>query len=72
MERTEAQQGSGTTRARRHRTRFEGVSETRRRQDCGSGDLPLDAPSDDIRALRAARLEGFAMAEPFKVAIVEA
>ncbi|TAX74134.1 DUF1868 domain-containing protein [Rhizobium leguminosarum] len=55
-----------------HMTLFEGVIETRRRQDCWPGDLPLDTPIDDMIALMAARLEGFSMADPFKVAIVEA
>ncbi|MGO8484662.1 DUF1868 domain-containing protein, partial [Rhizobium leguminosarum] len=50
-----------------HMTLFEGVIETRRRQDCWPGDLPLDAQIDDMIALMAARLEGFSMADPFKV-----
>ncbi|MGO8367591.1 DUF1868 domain-containing protein [Rhizobium ruizarguesonis] len=55
-----------------HMTLFEGVIETRRRQDCWPGDLPLDTPIDDMTALMAARLEGFSMFDPFKVAIAEA
>ncbi|NEJ70018.1 DUF1868 domain-containing protein [Rhizobium phaseoli] len=55
-----------------HMTLFEGTIETSRRQDCWPGDLPLDTPIDDMTELMAARLEGFSMAEPFKVAIVEA
>ncbi|WP_027682423.1 DUF1868 domain-containing protein [Rhizobium leguminosarum] len=55
-----------------HMTLFEGVIETRRRQDCWPGDLPLDAPIEDMTALMAARLEGFSMFDPFKVAIVDA
>jgi hypothetical protein len=53
-------------------TLFEGVIETRRRQDCWPGDLPLDMPIDDMTALMAARLEGFSIFDPFKVAIVDA
>ncbi|MGO6848927.1 DUF1868 domain-containing protein [Rhizobium leguminosarum] len=55
-----------------HMTLFEGVIETRRRQDCWPGDLPLDMPIDDMTALMAARLEGFSIFDPFKVAIVDA
>ncbi|OWV66988.1 hypothetical protein ATY76_15190 [Rhizobium sp. R339] len=55
-----------------HMTLFEGIIETRRRQECWPRDLPLDAPIDDMTALLAARLEGFSMAEPFKVAVVGA
>ncbi|MBB2694245.1 UNVERIFIED_ORG: hypothetical protein GGI63_005123 [Rhizobium esperanzae] len=55
-----------------HMTLFEGLIETRRRQDCWPGDLPLETPIDDMTALMAARLAGFSMAEPFKVAVVEA
>ena len=55
-----------------HMTLFEGVIETRRRQDCWPGDLPLDTPIEDMTELMAARLEGFSMADPFRVAIVEA
>ncbi|MBX5158224.1 MULTISPECIES: DUF1868 domain-containing protein [unclassified Rhizobium] len=55
-----------------HMTLFEGIIETRRRQDCWPGDLPLETPIDDMTELLAARLEGFSMAEPFKVEIVEA
>jgi hypothetical protein len=55
-----------------HMTLFEGVIETRRRQDSWPGDLPLDTPIEDMTALMAARLEGFSMFDPFKVAIVDA
>ncbi|MBY5837308.1 DUF1868 domain-containing protein [Rhizobium leguminosarum] len=55
-----------------HMTLFEGVIETRRRQDCWPGDLPLDTPIDDMIELMAARLEGFSVFDPFKVAVVEA
>ncbi|RUL98832.1 DUF1868 domain-containing protein [Rhizobium anhuiense] len=55
-----------------HMTLFEGVIETRRRQDCWPGDLPLDTPIEDMTELMVARLEGFSMADPFRVAIVEA
>lgn len=55
-----------------HMTLFEGIIETRRRQNCWPGDLPLETPIDDMAELMAARLEGFAMSDPFKVAIVEA
>ncbi|MGR9374880.1 DUF1868 domain-containing protein [Rhizobium leguminosarum] len=55
-----------------HMTLFEGVIETRRRQDSWPGDLPLDTPIEDMAALMAARLEGFSMFDPFKVAIVDA
>ncbi|MBB4191165.1 hypothetical protein GGE45_002489 [Rhizobium aethiopicum] len=55
-----------------HMTLFEGVIETRRRQDCWPIDLPLETPIDDMTELMAARFEGFSMAEPFKVAVVEA
>ncbi|MBY5817019.1 DUF1868 domain-containing protein [Rhizobium leguminosarum] len=55
-----------------HMTLFEGVIETRRRQDCWPADLPLDAPIDDMTELMAARLEGFSVFDPFKVAVVEA
>ncbi|PDS79521.1 DUF1868 domain-containing protein [Rhizobium sp. L43] len=55
-----------------HMTLFEGTIETRRRQDCWPGDLPLETPIDDMTELMAARLEGFRMFEPFKVAVVEA
>ncbi|EJC81773.1 hypothetical protein Rleg4DRAFT_3461 [Rhizobium leguminosarum bv. trifolii WSM2297] len=55
-----------------HMTLFEGLIDTRRRQDCWPGDLPLETPIDDMTELMAARLEGFSMAAPFKVAIVEA
>ncbi|NKK70537.1 DUF1868 domain-containing protein [Rhizobium leguminosarum bv. viciae] len=55
-----------------HMTLFEGVIETRRRQDCWPGDLPLDTPIEDMTELMAARLEGFSVFDPFKVAVVEA
>ncbi|MDC7744288.1 DUF1868 domain-containing protein [Rhizobium binxianense] len=55
-----------------HMTLFEGIIETRRRQDYWPGDLPLETPIDDMTELMAARLEGFTMFDPFKVAIVEA
>ncbi|MBB4479525.1 DUF1868 domain-containing protein [Rhizobium etli] len=55
-----------------HMTLFEGIIETRRRQDYWPRDLPLDTPIDDMTELLAARLEGFSMAEPFKIAVVEA
>ncbi|EJT03430.1 DUF1868 domain-containing protein [Rhizobium sp. CCGE 510] len=55
-----------------HMTLFEGIIETRRRQDCWPDDLPLDTPIDDMTELMAARLEGFPILDPFKVAIVEA
>ncbi|MGR9138121.1 DUF1868 domain-containing protein [Rhizobium leguminosarum] len=55
-----------------HMTLFEGVIETRRRQDSWPGDLPLDTPIEEMTALMAARLEGFSMFDPFKVAIVDA
>ncbi|MHC2482341.1 DUF1868 domain-containing protein [Rhizobium leguminosarum] len=55
-----------------HMTLFEGVIETRRRQDSWPGDLPLDTPIEDMTALMAARLEGLSMFDPFKVAIVDA
>jgi hypothetical protein len=55
-----------------HMTLFEGIIETRCRQDCWPGDLPLATPIDDMTELMAARLEGFSMLDPFKVTIVEA
>ncbi|RFB89684.1 hypothetical protein B5K11_21655 [Rhizobium leguminosarum bv. trifolii] len=55
-----------------HMTLFEGTIETRRRQDCWPVDLPLETPIDDMTELMAARLEGFSMAAPFKVAVVGA
>ncbi|MBX4948779.1 DUF1868 domain-containing protein [Rhizobium binae] len=55
-----------------HMTLFEGIIESRRRQECWPHALPLDAPIDDMTALLAERLEGFSMAEPFKVAVVAA
>ncbi|WHO73697.1 DUF1868 domain-containing protein [Rhizobium sp. BT03] len=55
-----------------HMTLFEGAIETRRRQDCWPVDLPLETPIADMTELMAARLEGFSMAAPFKVAVVEA
>ncbi|MGG7580822.1 DUF1868 domain-containing protein [Rhizobium sp. Nf11,1] len=55
-----------------HMTLFEGVIETRRRQDCWPADLPLDTPIDDMTALLAARLDSFSMAEPFNVAVIGA
>ncbi|WEA25321.1 DUF1868 domain-containing protein [Rhizobium binxianense] len=55
-----------------HMTLFEGIIETRRRQDYWPGDLPLETPIADMTELMAARLEGFTMSDPFKVAIVEA
>jgi hypothetical protein len=55
-----------------HMTLFEGVIEGRRKQDYWPGDLSLDTPIDDMTELMAARLEGFSIFEPFKVAIVEA
>ncbi|MGY3611386.1 DUF1868 domain-containing protein, partial [Bradyrhizobium sp. Lot11] len=55
-----------------HMTLFEGIIESRRRQSYWPDDIPLDAPIDDMTELLAARLEGFSMAESFKVAVVEA
>ncbi|NNG73859.1 DUF1868 domain-containing protein [Rhizobium laguerreae] len=69
---TEAPQFLFTPISSIHMTLFEGVIETRRRQDYWPSDLPLDTPIDDMTALMAARLEGFSMFDPFKVAIVEA
>ncbi|RUM24786.1 DUF1868 domain-containing protein [Rhizobium vallis] len=55
-----------------HMTLFEGIIASRRWQHYWPGDIPLDAPIDDMTEILAARLEGFQMAEPFKVAVVEA
>lgn len=55
-----------------HMTLFEGVIEGRREQGYWPGDIPLETPIDDMTELMAARLEGFSIFEPFKVAIVEA
>ncbi|MBB3915918.1 DUF1868 domain-containing protein [Rhizobium fabae] len=55
-----------------HMTLFEGIIESRRQQDYWPGDIPLDAPIDDMTELLAARLDGFSMAEPFHIAVVEA
>lgn len=55
-----------------HMTLFEGVIETGRKKNHWPDDIPLDAPIDDMTELMAARLEGFTMFDPFKVAIVEA
>jgi hypothetical protein len=55
-----------------HMTLFQGIIEYRRLADFWPADLPLDAPIDDMTAIMADRLQGFAMAEPFKVAVTEA
>ena len=68
----EAQQFLFTPISSLHMTLFEGVIETRRRQDFWPSDLPLETPIDDMTELMAARLEGFSMADPFNVAVVEA
>ncbi|MBB4237044.1 DUF1868 domain-containing protein [Rhizobium esperanzae] len=68
----EAQQFLFTPISSLHMTLFEGIIETRRRENAWPGDLPLETPIDDMTALMAARLEGFSMADPFDVAVVEA
>ncbi|SCB60207.1 hypothetical protein GA0061105_1106 [Rhizobium aethiopicum] len=55
-----------------HMTLFDGIIETMRRRERWPADLPLETPIDDMTALLAARLDGFSMAEPFKVAVVGA
>ncbi|EJJ24498.1 DUF1868 domain-containing protein [Rhizobium sp. CF142] len=55
-----------------HMTLFEGVIEGRRKQNYWPDDIPLETPIDDMTELMGARLEGFSMSEPFKVAIVNA
>ncbi|RUM09768.1 DUF1868 domain-containing protein [Rhizobium chutanense] len=68
----EAQQFLFTPISSLHMTLFEGIIETRRRKNAWPGDLPLETPIDDMTALMAARLEGFRVADPFAVAVVEA
>ncbi|MFC5760810.1 DUF1868 domain-containing protein [Rhizobium sp. GCM10022189] len=55
-----------------HMTLFEGVIEGRRAENFWPGDIPLETPIDDMTELMAARLEGFSVFEPFKVAVVNA
>ncbi len=55
-----------------HMTLFDGIIETMRRQDRWPADLPLETPIKEMTALLAARLEGFSMAETFKVAVTGA
>jgi hypothetical protein len=55
-----------------HMTLFEGVIETGRKENHWPDNIPLDTPIDDMTELMGARLEGFRMLDPFRVAIVEA
>ena len=55
-----------------HMTLFQGIIEYRRLEDFWPADLPLDSPIDDMTAIMGDRLQGFAMADPFKVEVTEA